>query len=123
MSDYGHKGREWHLYVQDMIEFCEKVLSYTDGLDQAAFLADVRTYDATLRNLELIGEAATHVPEEVCKAHPEIDWRGIVGTRNRLAHSYLSISDKIIWNIIQNIIPAFLPALRNLLDANSEDPT
>ena len=122
MSEAGHKGREWRLFVHDMIEFCEKVLTYTNGLDQAAFVADGRTYDATLRNLELIGEAATHVPEEVCKAHPEIDWRGIVGTRNRLAHGYLSISDKIIWNIIQNIIPNLSPALRNLLDTTEEGP-
>lgn len=42
-----------------------KVLSYTNGLDQATFIADGRTYDATLRNLELIGEAATHIPSRV----------------------------------------------------------
>ena len=122
MSEAGHGGREWRFYVQDMIEFCGRVQEYTAGLDQATFVASKITYDATLRNLELIGEAATHVPEEVCKAHPEIDWRGIIGTRNRLAHGYLSISDKIIWNIIQDIIPELSPALRNLLEATSEGP-
>ena len=67
--------REWHFYVRDMIEFSEKVLSYTDGMDQDAFIADRRTYDATLRNLELIGEAATHIPDAVRQAHPNIQWR------------------------------------------------
>ncbi|MDE0330558.1 MAG: DUF86 domain-containing protein [Nitrospinae bacterium] len=121
MSEAGHEGREWRLYVQDMIEFCEKVLSYTNGLDQAAFVADGRTYDATLRNLELIGEAATHVPEEVCKAHPEIDWRGMVAARNRLAHGYMGINDDIIWDIIQIDVPGLLTELKKLLDATSED--
>ena len=62
MSDAESGFREWRFYVQDMIEFCESVLSYTEGLDQSSFVADRRTHDATLRNLELIGEAATHVP-------------------------------------------------------------
>ena len=92
-------------------------------MDQAAFVADVRTYDATLRNLELIGEAATRVPEEVCKTHPEIDWRGMVAARNRLAHGYMGVNDDIIWDIIQIDVPGLLPQLRKLLDATSGDPT
>ncbi|MYA97503.1 MAG: DUF86 domain-containing protein [Nitrospinae bacterium] len=106
-----------------MIEFCEKVFSYTDGLDQAAFVADSLVYDATLRNLELIGEAATRVPEEVCEAHPEIDWRGIIGTRNRLAHGYLGIDNDTVWDIIQIDVPGLLPELRKILNAKSENPT
>ena len=58
----------------------------TTGLDQRAFIADDLTYDATLRNIELIVEAATHVPGDVRDAHPEIEWRSIVGARNRVAH-------------------------------------
>ncbi|MCY3958055.1 MAG: DUF86 domain-containing protein, partial [Chloroflexi bacterium] len=80
MSDGGGGRRLWSLYVEDMIEFGERVLSYTSGMDQATFTADQLAYDATLRNLELIGEAATHVPEAVREAHPEIEWRSIVAT-------------------------------------------
>ena len=116
-------GRDWHFYVQDMIEFCEKVLAYTEGLDQAAFVADGRTYDATLRNLELIGEAATRVPEEAREAHPDIPWGGIIGARNQLAHGYLGMDDTLVWSMIKEGIPDLLPQLRNLLDATSEDPT
>ena len=52
--------REWRFYLDDMIGFAERVLVYTDGFDQAGFEASRLNYDATLRNLELIGEAATH---------------------------------------------------------------
>ena len=121
MSDGEQGTREWRFYVQDMIEFCEKVLSYTEGMDQSTFVADPRTYDAALRNLELIGEAATHIPSEVREGHPDIPWRAIVGTRNRLVHGYLRISDDIIWSIIQDAIPALLPPLRDLLHTSSED--
>ena len=103
--------REWRFYIEDMRRFARNVLEYTDGLDQGAFVADRRTYDATLRNLELIGEAATHVPEEVREMHPDIPWRMIVATRNRLTHAYLGIDDDTIWSIIKEDIPALLTAL------------
>lgn len=64
--------REWRFYVDDMIAFAGKVLIYTEALDQAGFVASRLTYDATLRNLELIGEAANHIPESVRAAHSEI---------------------------------------------------
>ena len=117
MYDAEHKGREWRFYVKDMLEFGEKVLSYTDGMDEAAFIADALTYDGTLRNIELIGEAAPHVPNHVREAHPEIEWRAVIGVRNRLAHGYLQISDSVIWSIIQDAIPELLPQPRRLLDS------
>lgn len=123
MSEDEHDGRAWHFYVQDMIEFCGRVQDYTAGLDQAIFVASKITYDATLRNLELIGEAATHVPEEVCKAHPEIPWRQVIGTRNRLAHGYLAIDDDTIWDIIQADVPELLSKLRALRDSTDENPS
>ena len=120
MSNTDQGMREWRFYIQDMIEFSEKALSYTEGMDRDAFIADGLTYDATLRNLELIGEAATHIPSEVREAYPEIPWRAIVGARNRLAHAYLGIRDDVIWTIIQDAVPKLLPALRNLLDTTSK---
>ena len=50
-------SREWRLYLSDLIEFCERVVQYTEGLTRDAFEADQMRYDATLRNIELIGEA------------------------------------------------------------------
>lgn len=121
MSDGDEGARSWQLYIRDMIEFTEKVLSYTDGLDQEAFIAETLIYDATLRNLELIGEAAAHIPVEVREAHPEVQWRRIVATRNRLAHGYLGMDDDVIWDIIQMDVPKLLAALRDLLKTTNED--
>ena len=120
VSNQGREPRAWRFYVEDMIGFCEKVRDYTARLDQAAFVARPMPYDATLRNLELIGEAATRIPESVRDAHPEIPWRTIIGTRNRLIHGYLGIDNDIIWDIVQNDVPALLPALRTLLDRTGD---
>ena len=123
MCEHSEDARSWHLYIEDMIEFGERVLSYTEGLDQDHFLADGRTYDATLRNIELIGEAATHIPKYVREEHPDIPWRRIVGTRNRVAHGYLGIDDDVVWDIIQTDVPDLLPRLRTMLEnARSEGP-
>jgi uncharacterized protein with HEPN domain len=120
-------SREWHFYVSDMIEFAEKALAYTDGLDQERFAQSGLNYDATLRNLELIGEAATHIPDHVRQSAHSIDWRRIVATRNRLIHGYLGIDNDTLWSIIQTDIPALLNqlhALKVALDSGQfGDPT
>lgn len=102
MSDASQ--REWRFYLDDMIDFAGKVLAYTDGFDQAGFVASRLTYDATLRNLELIGEAATHIPDDVRAAHPAIPWRMIIATRNRLIHGYLGIDDGHQWNVAPGLL-------------------
>jgi uncharacterized protein with HEPN domain len=106
--------REWRFYLDDMIAFAGKVLTYTAGLDQAGFIANQLIYDATLRNLELIGEAATHIPDEVRSTHPEIPWRMIIATRNRLIHGYLGVDDDTLWSIVRDDVPDLLASLQAL---------
>jgi uncharacterized protein with HEPN domain len=106
--------REWRFYLDDMITFAEKVLAYSDGLDQQTFVSSGLNYDATLRNLELIGEAATHIPDSVRQAHGQIPWRQVIATRNRLIHGYLGIDNDTLWSIIQDDVPDLLQQL-NLL--------
>ena len=113
----GRQTRDWRPFVRDMIEFGERVLLYTVGLEQDAFVNDMRTYDAVLRNLELIGEAATHIPGHVRSAHPDIDWRSVIAARNRVAHGYSGIDDDVIWDIVRTDIPDLLPKLRRMLDS------
>ena len=120
MSDANSESRSWQLYIRDMIEFSTRVLSYTERLDQEGFIAETLVYDATLRNLELIGEAATHIPTQVREAHPEIQWRRIIATRNRLAHGSLGMDDDVIWDIIQTDVPKLLTALQELLKTNED---
>lgn len=110
------EGRRWDLYVRDMLQACERVTAYTAGMDQADFLSDRRTYDATLRNLELVGEAATRIPAAVRDAHAEIPWRDVIGTRNRIIHGYLGIDDDLIWGIVYQSVPELTPHLRALLE-------
>ena len=117
----GRQTGDWRLFVRDMIEFGERVISYTVGFDQDAFVADKRTYDAVLRNIELIGEAGTHIPGHVRNAHPDIDWRSVIAARNRVAHGYAGIDNDVIWDIVRTDIPELLPKLRRMLDSAQKD--
>lgn len=112
MSDTLH--REWRFYLDDMIGFTQKALSYTSGILLTEFTRHELIYDATLRNLELIGEAATHIPDTIRITHPEIPWRMIIATRNRLIHGYLGLDDDTLWSIIQDDLPKLLPLLLKL---------
>ena len=117
----GSEGRDWRLYVNDMISFSEKVLAYTDGFDRLRFEASGLTYDATVRNLELIGEAATRIPASVREFAPHIQWRQIISMRNRLIHGYLGIDNDTLWNIIQVDVQPLLAELLALKKAADEN--
>ena len=108
--------REWRFYLDDMIAFAERVSAYSKGLDRISFEGSGLNYDATLRNLELIGEAATHIPDAVREHFADIPWRMIVATRNRLIHGYLGIDNDTIWSIVQDEVPRLLSQLKGMRD-------
>lgn len=114
--------RDISLYVEDMMAFCGKALAYSSALTEATLTVDAMRYDAILRNLELIGEAATHVPETVRAMAPDVPWRQIVATRNRVAHAYLGISADTVWSILRDDLPALAGALSALLAQMSSEP-
>ncbi|MBC8212379.1 MAG: DUF86 domain-containing protein [Gammaproteobacteria bacterium] len=106
--------REWRFYLADMISFAQNVLTYCENMDQEKFETTRLNYDATVRNLELIGEAATHIPAEVKSIYSAIPWRQVIATRNRLIHGYLGIDNDTLWSIIQDDIPALLAELQQI---------
>jgi uncharacterized protein with HEPN domain len=107
-------SRAWRFYVDDMLAFAGNVMRFTEGLDQSTFEASALHRDATLRNLELIGEAATRIPEDVRQSHPQIPWRKVIATRNRLIHAYLGIDNDVVWSIVRDDVPALAEQLKQL---------
>ena len=106
--------RAWQLYLNDMREFAHRVMLYTDDFDQDRFVASGLNYDATLRNLELIGEAANQIPEAIRATMPQIQWRQIIAVRNRVAHGYLGLDNDTLWSIISDDVPALIVELEKL---------
>ena len=115
MSEGSTSQRNWLLYIHDMINFAKKALAYTQGMEQQHFETNSLIYDATLRNLELIGEAATHVPDNIREKYSTIPWRMIIASRNRLIHAYLGIDNDTVWSIIKEDIPELIEALEEIV--------
>ena len=95
------------LLVEDIWEAIEKIDRYVSGWNHDAFIADDKTVDSVVRNLEIIGEAANRLPPNFKAQHSEIKWPKIIGLRHRIVHDYFSIDVEIVWEIIQNDLPAF----------------
>jgi uncharacterized protein with HEPN domain len=94
--------RDYKLYLDDIIESINLICTYIHKLDYEAFAADQKTFDAVVRNLEIIGEAVRNLPDEIKLTIAGIEWKKIAGLRNILAHEYFGINKQIVWDIIQN---------------------
>lgn len=114
--------RDFRLYLDDILEAVGQIRLYVEGLDKAAFLADRKTQDAVIRNLEIIGEATGNLPEEVRARMTGVDVRKFKGLRNILAHEYFGIDRKIVWDIAENKLQALEAVCRALLsDADAPE--
>ena len=109
------------MFVNDILDSCEKIRIYTAGMGANGFLADRCVYDASLRNLEIIGEAAKHLPTEVRAQIPGIEWTKIAGMRDWLAHAYFGLDDEIIWNVIETRLPELERAVRAFNDTDESE--
>jgi len=108
--------RDEAMYLQDIALCCEKVLRFTEGLTQTELIQDQRTYDAVVRNLEIIGEAAKHLSDRTRRKLPDIEWKKVAGLRDMLAHAYFGIDNDILWDIIKNRVPYLSESVNKLLN-------
>jgi uncharacterized protein with HEPN domain len=108
-------SRDVGFYLADIELACKKIIRYTSGFTFKKFTHEDEKYDAVLRNLEIIGEAVKHIPDDIRDRYPKIKWRKIAGLRDIVAHEYFGISDELIWDIVQNEIPPLLKSIRALI--------
>ena len=97
--------RDWSLFLHDMLESIGNIAQYTSGMGFQDFLKGIRTRDAVVRNLEVLGKAARKLPSGIRERYPEIPWAQIVGLRNRLIHGYFLVDYGIAWEIVQDELP------------------
>ncbi len=97
-------------YLEDIRDSLKQIELYTHSYTFEEFVADRKTQDAVVRNLEIMGEAAKHISAALRKRHSEIPWKSLAGVRDRVVHDYFGINYEIIWRIVTKELPA--------LDAN-----
>ncbi len=109
-------SRSWRLFLEDIIEASDRVLKYSEGKDLSTFSADEMAYDAVLRNLQIIGEAAKSIAADVRQGHPEVDWKGMAGLRDVLTHAYFGLDNETLWDVVATKVPRLRNQVRRILD-------
>ena len=102
-------------YLDDIISAAKQIAVYIEGMDQAAFLADRKTQDAVVRQIEIMGEASTRVSQELKSSHPEIDWKGLAQLRNFYIHVYRRVNYLKVWQTCRTTIPRIQAAIEPLV--------
>ena len=102
--------------LADMLDYARDAQSFVEGMDFYAFAADRKTQYAVLRALEVIGEAAKRVPDDVQQRFPDIPWRQIIGMRNIIAHDYLGIRLSRVHATAVDFLPVLVARLPTMID-------
>jgi len=110
-------------YLLDMLHEARTALEFVGGRTYEEFERDAQCRYAVIRAIEVLGEAAAQVSDEFRQAHPDIEWRKIVGMRNRLIHGYGDIVLSIVWEVLQTDIPELIKLLEPLVPSAEDSAT
>ena len=103
-------------YLKHMLDSSQAILSFTSGRSQNDLDMDRQLFSALIRELEIIGEAANHVSQDLQSKLLQIPWQKISFMRNRLLHTYFATNKTIVWNTIQDIVPNFCLTLEKIIE-------
>lgn len=119
MTDSASRG--YLDYLRDIITMMDKIESFTEGLDFDRFIQDDKTYMAVVRGIEVIGEAAKHVPGVVRKKYSNVPWKRMAGMRDKLIHAYFGTDATIVWESATALIPALKPQVMKVLEQEAQN--
>lgn len=108
--------RDYALFIQDILEAMQRIQEFVGDMTFAEFSADDKTQSAVVRKLEIIGEAAKNVPPTVRKRYPAIPWGSMAKMRDRLSHGYWVVDCEIVWQVIQEELPALRPQIEQIYE-------
>jgi len=107
--------REFGDYIQDIVDATSKGMRFVEDMKYEDFIHDDKTVFAVIRAIEVIGEAAKNIPDDVKDKYPEIPWREMAGMRNKLIHAYFGVDIKRVWKAIKEEIPPLKPVFEQML--------
>ena len=112
--------KENGLYLEDIFDSIIAIEGYTKNLNYKDFASDRKTYSATIRELEIIGEAVGKLSNEIKNMHPEVEWIDIKGMRNLLIHEYFGVDLEIVWKVVKDDIPQLKQTVKSILDKQNK---
>jgi len=107
--------REYIDSLKDMLENAQRALRFAKGMVYEDFLKDDKTVYAVIRAVEVIGEAAGNIPEEIRAKYPDLPWRDIRGMRSKLVHQYFGVNMAVVWQTIHEDLPPLAAILKKII--------
>lgn len=92
--------------LSDILEAIKRIRDYILDMDYNSFLVDMKTRDAVVRNLEIIGEASKNIKDDFRNQYPDLPWKEMAGVRDKLIHHYFGINFEVVWTIIHEELPS-----------------
>jgi uncharacterized protein with HEPN domain len=108
--------RGYVAYLEDIFTAMAAAMRFTHGMTFEAFVADEKTVYATVRALEIMGEAAKRVPAEIRARYPAIPWRNMAGIRDVVIHEYDRVDREIVWKTVHSDLPEVEPEVRRAFE-------
>ena len=103
------------VYIRHVLEAIGQIETYLNGVDFVSFSANRMIFDAVTRQLEIIGEASSRIDDQFKKLYPDIPWRKVIGTRNKIIHEYFNIDKNVVWQTCQEDIPELKSIFQNII--------
>ncbi|CAK8712901.1 DUF86 domain-containing protein [Candidatus Electrothrix aarhusensis] len=101
-------------FLHHISEAAERIIAYTETMGCEGFFEDIKTQDAVIRNIEIIGEATKNLSDEIRNNHPEIPWKNLAGMRDRLIHHYFGVNLDIVWDVVKEELPQLLQNINRI---------
>lgn len=110
------------LYIKDILASMQDAEEFIEGMSYQQFVDDKKTFNAVVRAIEVIGEAAKNVPATIRTRYPAIPWKEMAGMRDKVTHFYFGIDRESIWIAVKERIPSLKPTIEQILkDLNSTE--
>jgi len=107
--------KDFLIFIKHILESIENIELFMKNVEKSKFLKDKEKQSAVVRQIEIIGEAVKNLPPSFTKKYPDVSWKEIVGTRDKMIHHYFGVDLEVVWDIVKEDLPSLKSQIEKIL--------